>query len=194
MRSAAHPLRPVVLIGDNGLTDAVLKEIDRALASHGLIKVRAGGSDRDEREAMLAAICDALSCAPVHHLGKTLILFRPLPGNVASAEPADPARARRKPSEPYTPKKLAAQGKTVSKRAPARKAKADPAEPANPAARGLLNKAGRPVRPTTKKTASASPHGIPRRAGSALSLRAGARGGLQRTTATSRRAARATKK
>ena len=194
LRSAAHPLRPVVLIGDNGLTDAVLKEIDRALASHGLIKVRAGGSDRDEREAMLATICDTLSCAPVHHLGKTLILFRPLPGNVA-AEPAEPSRARRKPSEPYTPKKLAAQGKTVSKRvAPPRKAKADPAEPAKPAARGLLNKAGRPVRPTTKKTASASPHGIPRRAGSALSLRAGARGGLQRATATSRRAAKATKK
>jgi len=192
LRSAAHPLRPVVLIGDNGLTDAVLKEIDRALASHGLIKVRAGGSDRDEREAMLAAICDALSCAPVHHLGKMLILFRPLPGNVAAAAEPQASPARRKPSEPHTPKKLAAEGKTLSRARPARKAPA--AEPAQPPARGALNKAGRPVRPTTKKTASASPHGIPRRAGSALSLRAGARGGLQRTTATSRRASKATKK
>ena len=52
------PLRPVVLIGDNGLTEAVLKEIDRALTSHGLIKVRAGGDDREAREAMLSEICD----------------------------------------------------------------------------------------------------------------------------------------
>ncbi|MBO9356937.1 hypothetical protein GG851_23355 [Bordetella petrii] len=189
LRSAAHPLRPVVLIGDNGLTDAVLKEIDRALASHGLIKVRAGGNDRDEREAMLAAICDTLSCAPVHHLGKIFILFRPLPGNVAPPT-AEGAPVRRKPSEPHTPKKMAAEGKTLAKpRSAPRKAAAEPAKPA----RGSLNQAGRPARPTNKKTA-ATPHGIPRRAGSALSLRAGARGGLQRTAATSRRAAKATKK
>ncbi|MBV7486348.1 YhbY family RNA-binding protein [Bordetella sp. BOR01] len=192
LRSAAHPLRPVVLIGDNGLTDAVLKEIDRALASHGLIKVRAGGNDRDEREAMLATICDTLSCAPVHHLGKMLILFRPLPGNAAPVAPADGTRPRRKPSEPHTPKKLAAEGKTLAKPrpAPARKMAADPVDPY---ARGTLNKAGRPLRPGTKK-AAAAPHGIPRRAGSALSLRAGARSGVQRTAATSRRAAKATKK
>ena len=119
LRSAAHPLRPVVLIGDNGLTEAVLKEIDLALASHGLIKVRAGGDDREAREAMLSTICDTLSCAPVHHLGKTLILFRPLAGNVkppvlAALEPERPAK--RRASEPHTPKKLAAEGKTLAKR------------------------------------------------------------------------------
>src|SRR5690606_16146179 len=118
LRSAAHPLKPVVLIGDNGLTDAVLKEIDRALTSHGLIKVRAGGNDRDERETLLASICDSLSCAPVHHLGKVLILFRPLPGNVTVA-PDERTPGRRKPSEPHTPKKLAAEGKTLSKSRPA---------------------------------------------------------------------------
>src|SRR5690606_23930775 len=143
LRSAAHPLRPVVLIGDNGLTDAVLKEIDRALASHGLIKVRAGGSARDEREAMLASICDTLSCAPVQPLGKLFILFRPLPGNVAQANPAADTPARRKPSEPHTPKKLAAEGKTLSRprAAPARKV----AEPAK-SPRAVLNQAGRPAR------------------------------------------------
>ena len=123
------PLRPVVLIGDNGLTEAVLKEIDRALTSHGLIKVRAGGDDREAREAMLSEICDKLSCAPVHHLGKTLILFRQLPGNIkpaalAALEPERPAK--RRASEPHTPKKLAAEGKTLSKR-PARRA--DPTKP-----------------------------------------------------------------
>lgn len=175
LRSAAHPLNPVVLIGDNGLTDAVLKEIDRALTSHGLIKVRAGGNDRDERETMLATICDTLSCAPVHHLGKILILFRPLPGNVAASEAAEGASPRRKASEPHTPKKLAAEGKTLSKSRPARKrAKSDePAKPAKPFGRVDLNSAGRPARPSNKKSDSA--HGIPRRSGSALSLRAGAR-------------------
>jgi len=179
LRSAAHPLNPVVLIGDNGLTDAVLKEIDRALTSHGLIKVRAGGSDRDEREAMLASICDTLSCAAVHHLGKMLILFRPLSGNVTAA-PAEGTPGRRKASAPHTPKKLAAEGKTLSKSRPAPARKSDKVE--TPAKKYLgrddLNSAGRPMRPSTKKS-SGSAHGIPRRSGSALSLRAGARSGLR---------------
>lgn len=179
LRSAAHPLSPVVLIGDNGLTDAVLKEIDRALTSHGLIKVRAGGSDRDEREAMLATICDTLSCAPVHHLGKMLILFRPLPGNVAAAPDEGAAPARRKPSEPHTPKKLAAEGKTLSKPRPARARKSAPAEPKARSRADMFSSTDRPTRPSTKKPASASPHGIPRRSGSALSLRAGTRSGLR---------------
>ena len=73
---------------------------------------------------MLSEICDKLSCAPVHHLGKTLILFRQLPGNIkpaalAALEPERPAK--RRASEPHTPKKLAAEGKTLSKR-PARRA------------------------------------------------------------------------
>ncbi|WZB76938.1 YhbY family RNA-binding protein [Achromobacter insuavis] len=97
----------------------MLKEIDLALTSHGLIKVRAGGDDREAREAMLSTICDTLSCAPVHHLGKTLILFRPLAGNIkppvlAALEPERPAK--RRASEPHTPKKLAAEGKTLAKR------------------------------------------------------------------------------
>ncbi|CFU09250.1 RNA-binding protein YhbY [Bordetella pertussis] len=103
LRSAAHPLRPVVLIGDNGLTDAVLKEIDLALTAHELIKVRAGGDDREAREAMLATICDTLSCAAVHHLGKTLILFRPdLRAAAAKAAPRRALRAR-PPKRPRPP-------------------------------------------------------------------------------------------
>jgi len=182
LRAAAHPLRPVVLIGENGLTESVLKEIDRNLTAHGLIKVRAGGEDRESRAAMLAAICDTLSCAPVHHLGKMLILFRPQP----HAQPArDPdAAPRRKASEPHTPKKMAALGKTLTRqdvRAARKAAAAAPASvtPGRTAA----------TRPARK---AAPEHGIPRR--SALSLRAGARGGAQRTTATSRRASKATKR
>src|SRR3546814_9317582 len=77
LRAAAHPLRPVVLIGDRGLSDSVLKEIDLNLNAHQLIKIRVGGQERDARDAMLETICDKLSCAPVHHLGKTLIIYRP---------------------------------------------------------------------------------------------------------------------
>ncbi|WP_376847848.1 YhbY family RNA-binding protein [Bordetella pertussis] len=176
LRSAAHPLRPVVLIGDNGLTDAVLKEIDLALTAHELIKVRAGGDDREAREAMLATICDTLSCAAVHHLGKTLILFRP-DLRAAAAKAAADTPAKRRPSEPHTPKKMAAEGKRLTKTRPAHKAAEAPAPAAGARpGRDDLNQAGRPARPSTRK---ASPgHAIPRRSGSALSLRAGARGGL----------------
>ena len=53
LRAAAHPLRPVVLIGDRGLSESVLKEIDRSLSAHHLIKLRVGGEERDARETML---------------------------------------------------------------------------------------------------------------------------------------------
>jgi len=189
LRSAAHPLRPVVLIGDNGLTDAVLKEIDRALTAHGLIKVRAGGEDREAREAILADICEALSCAPVHHLGKVLILYRPQPGNVPAARRDPDQPPKRKASEPHTPKKMAAEGKRLTKtRAPRRDADADAAAPQRPGHDAL--QAGRPPRPSTRKAAKPA-HGVPRRAaGSALSLRAGARRGVS----AGRKPARAGKK
>lgn len=88
-RADAHHLEPVVMIGAAGLTDAVLKETDRALAAHGLIKLRVLGDDRGEREAMLAQLADRLDAAPVQHIGKLLVLWRPIP---LQAE-ADDARA-----------------------------------------------------------------------------------------------------
>jgi RNA-binding protein len=187
LRSAAHPLKPVVLIGDKGLSDAVLKEIDLALTAHGLIKVRAGGEDRETRETLLADICEALSCAPVHHLGKTLILYRPSASRPApAARPAQDQPAKRKASEPHTPKKLAAEGKKLVK-APRRR----PAEEPEAQAPGrTLEQAGKPPRPSTRKTASSASHGVPRRSGSALSLRAGAR----RTPSAGRKTVRAFKK
>lgn len=120
LRGAAHSLRPVVLIGDQGLTPAVIKEIELALNAHELIKVRAGSQERDERNAMLGQICDELGCAPVHHLGKTLILYRPgkkgLYSVAAGIAVAKEPRITRKASEPHTPKKLAAQGKKATRK------------------------------------------------------------------------------
>lgn len=77
MRSEAHALSPVVLIGEAGLTPAVLKEIDASLDAHGLIKVRVFGDDRELRLAMYETICEKLEAAPIQHIGKLLILYRP---------------------------------------------------------------------------------------------------------------------
>ena len=78
-RADAHHLDPVVMIGGDGLTPAVVKETDAALKAHGLIKVRVLGDDRTVREAMFAQLCDELNAAPIQHIGKLLVLWRPIP-------------------------------------------------------------------------------------------------------------------
>lgn len=81
-RGQAHHLDPVVLIGNDGLTAAVANEVDVALHSHGLIKVRVFSDDRVQREAMLAQLADQLSAAPIQHIGKLLVLWRPIPAKL----------------------------------------------------------------------------------------------------------------
>ena len=76
-RANAHHLTPVVLIGGDGLTDAVKKEIDAALNAHGLIKVRVFSDDRAGRELIYQTLSADLSAAPVQHIGKLLVLWRP---------------------------------------------------------------------------------------------------------------------
>ncbi len=78
-RSSAHHLDPVVMIGGDGLTPAVQKEVDAALKAHGLIKVRVFSDDRAAREAMLAQLAGDLNAAPIQHIGKLLVLWRPMP-------------------------------------------------------------------------------------------------------------------
>ncbi len=78
-RADAHHLDPVVMIGADGLTPAVVKETDAALKAHGLIKVRVLSDDRENREAILAQLSDELDAAPIQHIGKLLILWRPIP-------------------------------------------------------------------------------------------------------------------
>ncbi|MFC3107403.1 YhbY family RNA-binding protein [Undibacterium arcticum] len=77
LRSDAHGLSPIVLIGEAGLTPAVLKEIDLGLDSHGLIKVRVFGDDREARIEMYQTICADLRAAPIQHIGKLLVIYRP---------------------------------------------------------------------------------------------------------------------
>lgn len=94
-RAQAHPLKPTVLIGEQGLTGAVMAEIDRALTAHGLIKVRVASDERDARAAMMEGICESLSAAPVQNIGKILVLFRPIP-----AQTSDPSAGKAKGAAP----------------------------------------------------------------------------------------------
>ncbi|PWB52713.1 MAG: ribosome assembly RNA-binding protein YhbY [Nitrosomonadales bacterium] len=76
LRAQAHALNPVVLIGDAGLTEAVMKEIERSLDSHELIKIKIAGGGHEQREKMLTEICSTLEAAPVQHIGKTLVIYK----------------------------------------------------------------------------------------------------------------------
>jgi RNA-binding protein len=87
-RAEAHHLDPVVMIGNEGLTPAVKKEADAALKAHGLIKIRVLGDDRGQREAMFQELADQLNAAPIQHIGKLLVLWRPKPSK-AKAEDED---------------------------------------------------------------------------------------------------------
>ena len=97
LRAQAHKLNPVVLIGDKGLTDEVLAEIDRALKAHELIKVRAATDDRDARNAWMESICAKLEAHPVQQIGKVLVVYRENPEEAPPprAQPAEKKPGRR---------------------------------------------------------------------------------------------------
>ena len=79
LKAQAHALSPVVGIGNSGLTPAVVAETARALAAHGLIKIRAAGLDRDARQAAMLELCAQTGAQPVQHLGKVLVIWRRKP-------------------------------------------------------------------------------------------------------------------
>ncbi len=110
LRAQAHHLHPVVSIGHQGLTPAVLHEIDLSLLAHELVKIRVFSDERAEREALLQQVCEALDAAPVQHLGKVLVLFRAAPAEAREEKSATarhrrpgPADARRRESGPARP-------------------------------------------------------------------------------------------
>lgn len=88
------------MIGDAGLTPAVLSEVDAALKGHELIKIRVLGTDRAARAAMIGKICAALDASPVQHIGKILVVFRPRP-EAPAPKPARPRGRQRR----YLPKR-----------------------------------------------------------------------------------------
>jgi putative YhbY family RNA-binding protein len=79
LKGRAHALEPIVHVGQGGLSDAVVIELERALTAHGLIKVKINNSDRHERQAIADAICARTDAAAVHQVGKIVVLWRPAP-------------------------------------------------------------------------------------------------------------------
>ena len=102
LRAAAHHLNPVVSIAGKGLSETVLKEIDRCLKAHELIKVKLHGIERDERGTLLAEVCGQLACAPVQQIGNILVLWRERP------EEEKPVARPKRGAKPLTKKQAAA--------------------------------------------------------------------------------------
>jgi len=76
LRSLGHNLNPVVMIGNNGLSESVIKEIDISLKAHELIKIKVQVDSRETREALLQEICEKTNAVAVHHIGKQLLIYR----------------------------------------------------------------------------------------------------------------------
>lgn len=76
LKAQAHKLKPIVFIGYQGLTEAVQKEVDRALYDHELIKVRVQVEDRDERRECFSELCTAMQAEPVQLIGNIGIIYR----------------------------------------------------------------------------------------------------------------------
>jgi putative YhbY family RNA-binding protein len=129
LRAKAHHLHAFASIGHGGLTPSVLHEIDISLRAHELVKIRVFAAERDDREAMLARICDALDAAPVQHLGKVLIVWRPAP-----EEEVAPASARSKSAAKRQPQ--ARRPRSPLPRMPSRPAPAAPPPPRGKGRRG----------------------------------------------------------
>ena len=100
LRAQAHKLNPVVLIGDKGLTDEVVTEIDRSLKAHELIKVRAAIDDRELREQWMGTICERLDAEPVQQIGKVLVIYRENPDKEPEVRRIEQPRPRKPAPRP----------------------------------------------------------------------------------------------
>jgi putative YhbY family RNA-binding protein len=142
LKGAAHRLDPVVLLGASGLTDAVVKEIDRALTAHELIKVRVPGDDRVERDDIFRAVAERLGAARVQMIGKLFVLFRPRPDEAKATETAPRTRRTLAGKAPQVaPVRTKADRREIRATAP----KPAPRRPAKPIERTALRMAkGKP--------------------------------------------------
>jgi len=76
LRALAHDLKPVVLVGDKGVTESLLRELDLSLAHHELLKVRVKAGDRDQRDALVGRLCAASGAELVQRIGHVAVLYR----------------------------------------------------------------------------------------------------------------------
>jgi RNA-binding protein len=79
LKARAHHLKPIVRVGQAGLSEALIAELERVLTDHELIKVRIDSDDRQAREAAAGEICVRTGSALVQRVGKVLVLWRPKP-------------------------------------------------------------------------------------------------------------------
>jgi RNA-binding protein len=103
LRGAAHSLKPTVMIGNSGVTPAVIAETQRALDAHQLIKIKMLSDDREARAEAYGQLCAAIECHPVQVIGKTFVLFKDNGSYIPPSLMDEPARARKK--GPHVPKK-----------------------------------------------------------------------------------------
>ncbi|HQO29042.1 MAG TPA: YhbY family RNA-binding protein [Accumulibacter sp.] len=98
LRARAHALHAVVSISLKGLSESVLKEIDASLNAHQLIKIRVYTDDRELREQYFNTLCTQLQAAPVQHIGKLLVLWRPVAESASSASRSRTHHKKNKPA------------------------------------------------------------------------------------------------
>ena len=78
LRGRGHALKPVVSIGNSGLSKAVLRELELSLEHHELMKVKIGGADRDERRQIIDRICTTFDIELVQAIGHIALLYHKL--------------------------------------------------------------------------------------------------------------------
>ena len=145
LKARAHHLAPVVMIGEAGLTDAVLAEARKAVEAHELVKIRVLGDDRELRTSFMARLCAEVPCAPVQMIGKLLVVYRPRPTEAAE-----------RPRGPHLPKKIAAVGGKV---VPRRRVRKETEPSAADAPRKRIWSTEATGRPTTRSAADARGRG-----------------------------------
>lgn len=75
-RAIAHNLNPVIIVGDKGLTENLLEELDRALSDHELIKIKVASQDRESRQEAVNALCESSGAEVVQTIGKIAVILR----------------------------------------------------------------------------------------------------------------------
>ncbi|WP_308389136.1 ribosome assembly RNA-binding protein YhbY [Acidithiobacillus sp. AMEEHan] len=81
LRARAHHLKPIILVGASGVTETLLRELDRALFDHELLKVRLPALDKEDRDAMVESLVAGSGAEAVGRVGRILMLYRPRPSN-----------------------------------------------------------------------------------------------------------------
>lgn len=77
LKAKAHPLKPILLVGNQGVTESLQKEFERCLYDHELIKIRISGTDRESKKALFAQMCATADAVAVQLIGNIGIVYKP---------------------------------------------------------------------------------------------------------------------